>query len=666
MWREDGDVAQQLVPVADPPAPPEAAPRPDRQWSDGPDDDPEEGAEWLGLGAFWRSPPDQPAWARPSLLAVAAMAGLAYGWAWASEPPEPFYAAAARAMSANPRNFFFGAFDQWGTITVDKLPGALWVDALSVRIFGFHLWSVQLPHVLEGVLCILVLFRAVRRLAGPTAAIVAAALLAASPITVLLDRGNIPDSLLTLLLLLAVDATGRAVAGGGRRDLVVAGAWVGLGFLVKMTEAWLLLPALFAVYLVAGPHPSLGRRLRHCVAAGVAALAVSFSWVLVVASWPASHRPYLDGTDDNSVFTQIFVYNGTEHLGFLRGLGRAVGPSQPFLRLFAHNSPVAQTNLAQRPGVVRLLAGRFGDDGAWLLPAAAVSFIAVTVNRWRQPRTDRWRAACLLFAAWLVIDLLFLSTASYLNSYYVALTAPAVAGLCGLGLSLALTRVRAGAAAARRWLALAVGLTTAYAIYLVPSSAWAGRWLVPAVAGLAVVSLILLVPPAGRTAEAVGTVLGALACVLVPVVACVTVVVAGLGPFDAPFEPPAIVGASQSYRAEFHKLGLEIQAYPRFGRPRSGEVLGIDSSTEAEVYAMMTGLEILPIGGYNGSAPEPTLAALRRWIAAGTVTDFILPTLPTPTDPRVLWLEHHCAPTAPQGRYPVVFEYYHCGPGAGG
>jgi hypothetical protein len=154
---------------------------------------------------FWRSPPDQPKWARPALLVIAASAAVSYSWGINNFPLEPFYAAAARSMGSSWRDFFFGAVDPAGTVTVDKLPGAFWVQALVVRVFGFHYWCVAVPQVLAGVLTVLVLFRVARRLSGPGTALVAVLILAASPVTALLNRGNVSDSLLALLTVLAAD-----------------------------------------------------------------------------------------------------------------------------------------------------------------------------------------------------------------------------------------------------------------------------------------------------------------------------------------------------------------------------------------------------------------------------------------------------------------------------
>ena len=196
-------------------------------------------------------------------MAIAAVAALSYAWGIGSVNLEPLYGSAARSMSESWSNWFFGAADPWGTVSLDKLPGAIWVQALSLRLFGFHLWAIVLPQVIEGTLTVLVLYRAVRRMAGPGAGLVAAAVLAVSPVTVLLNRANISDSLLILLLVLAADATSRALISGRVQSLMMAGVWVGLAFQTKMLQAWLVLPSLYLAYLVAAPAASF------CVGSGM-------------------------------------------------------------------------------------------------------------------------------------------------------------------------------------------------------------------------------------------------------------------------------------------------------------------------------------------------------------------------------------------------------------
>ncbi len=260
---------------------------------------------------------------RLALTAIAAWAGLSYAWALGQGTLEYYYAAAVRSMSMSWHNFIFGAFDPAGTITLDKLPGAFWIQALSVRAFGFHPWAIVLPQAVEGVLTVLVLYHAVSRLAGAAAGLIAALVLAVSPATVALDRGNISDSLLILLLVLAADAVSGAITAGaeGSRTLgegiggvVLAAVWVGLAFQTKMIQAWMVLPALGLAYLLCGPG-SAGRRAAQLAVAGTLTALVSLSWMIAVSLVPQADRPYVDGSHNDSIFEQVFVYNGFGRFG---------------------------------------------------------------------------------------------------------------------------------------------------------------------------------------------------------------------------------------------------------------------------------------------------------------------------------------------------------------
>ena len=181
---------------------------------------------WWRRLTFWLSPEDQPGWARPVLLLVALLSLVLTTWRGATYL-EGYYAAAVRSMSMSWHDFFFAAFDPAGTVSLDKLPGAFWIQALSVRAFGVNAWAIVLPQVLEGACSILVLYRIVRRLSGPMAGLLAAFVMAVSPATVALNRGNISDTLMVLLLLLAADAVVAALTTGRQTNMVLAGLWVG-------------------------------------------------------------------------------------------------------------------------------------------------------------------------------------------------------------------------------------------------------------------------------------------------------------------------------------------------------------------------------------------------------------------------------------------------------
>jgi 4-amino-4-deoxy-L-arabinose transferase-like glycosyltransferase len=614
---------------------------------------------WRRFLTPWRSPADQPAWARPTLLAVAAVAAVAYGWGMGGASVEPFYGAAARSMSESWHDFIFAAFDPAGTVTVDKLPGALWVQALSLRVFGFHIWALVLPQVIEGVLTILVLYRAVRRLAGPAAGLTAAVVLAITPVTVLLSRGNVSDSLLILLLVLAADATSAALLTGSLRQLLLAGVWVGLAFQAKMIQAWLALPALGAAYLLAAPAARLRTRCAHVALAGLVTAVVSLSWMTAVSLVPSQDRPYVDGSADDSLYTQVFDYNG---LGRLTGNWASLaGPPSPLVLAAKENGQLltAET-IGIKPSWHRLLAGPFAADGGWLLPAAVAGALGAVISRRRQGRRDPLRAAVVLWGGWWLILAVFFSAGIFINSYYVAALAPAVAALCGTGIAVCgpgpwPSRVRLIVAAT----VLGCAGYGAYLMFGTVSGPVVLTVVAVVVAAAAVAQLLL--PASGMGGYLTMAAFAGAAVLLLPAAASVSCVIAGMGPFDTPFESSKTAHNNQALAAlgpAFTRAAqaLELQTLP-------GDALfGTDTSGLAQNYILYSGLEVLPIGGYLGNVPAPTLATLQADISRGYVRIFVLPVSPPGPDPRVRWIESHCArQPSPPRRRPVPYATFVCG-----
>jgi 4-amino-4-deoxy-L-arabinose transferase-like glycosyltransferase len=622
---------------------------------------------WRRFLTPWRSPEDQPAWARPALLAIAVVAAVAYGWGMAGASVEPFYGAAARSMSESWHDFIFGSFDPAGTVTIDKLPGAIWVQALSVRVFGFHIWALVLPQVVEGVLTILVLYRAVRRLAGPAAGLAAAAVLAVTPITVLLSRGNVSDSLLILLLVLAADATSAALLSGSLRQLLLAGAWVGLAFQAKMVQAWLVLPALAAAYLLAAPAPRLRSRCAHVALAGLVTAVVSLSWMTAVSLVPAHDRPYADGSADDSVYTQVFDYNG---LGRLTGNWVTVaGPPSPLLGAARESGQVLNAEtIGIKPSWHRLLSGPLAADGGWQLLAAVVAAAGVIVSRRRRDRRDPLRAAVVLWGGWWLVLAVSFSVGTYLNSYYVAALIPAVAALCGTGVAACGARLWPASVPARvlARMRLIVAATVlgcvGYGAYLMSGTASGPVWLtlVAAVVAAAAVAQLML-PTPGRARRLTAFAYPAAAVLLLPAAASVSCVIRGLGPFDTPFESSQTAHTNQALAAAAPAITKEAQRL-ELQTPAGDALFAADTSGLATDYILYSGREVLPIGGYLGNVPAPTLATLQADISRGYVRVFVLPVSPPGPDPRVRWLESHCArvPSRPH-RHPAPFADFVCG-----
>ncbi len=609
------------------------------------------------MHAPWRSPPDQPAWTRPALLTIAALAGVSYAWGMDGAALESFYGAAARSMSSSWHDFLFGAFDPQGTVTVDKLPGALWPQALALRVFGFHTWAVVLPQVLEGVLTVLVLFRVMRRLAGPVAGIVAAAVLAASPVTVALNRGNVSDSLLILLTVLAADATVSALISGRLRALLLAGVWTGLAFQAKMLQAWLILPALALAYLVAAA-PQLRVRVVHVALAGLVTVMVSLSWMTLVTLVPAGERPYVDGTQNNSVFSQVFDYNGVARLGHGKTLAGA-GHTAEFLTRFAAGG-AAGRRLAEHvpPSWHRLLDGLYGRDIGWLLPAALISAAGILLLRRRSGRRDLLRTSVLLWGVWLLVLWVAFSDGVYLHSYYVAALAPAIAALCGGGAATAWSRRKDPAT--MRVLAGTLIASVAYSVYLLGGGTDVPGWLVPAATclGAAAALALLVAGSRARVRELTrGATVASIGCaLLLPAVASALIVTRGLGPFTAPFEPLAgteshgSVKRTEALNARIVELIASTYETPM--------VFAIDTSQLAAPYILASGREILPIGGFEGGVPAPTVSQLGQYVSSGRLRAVLVPA--AGRDPRLVWVYDHCRRTESRTGGSIPLLLYDC------
>jgi 4-amino-4-deoxy-L-arabinose transferase-like glycosyltransferase len=281
------------------------------------------------LTGLLRGRPEDPRWVRPALLTVLALTAALYaiglsrnGWA------NDFYAAAVQAGSRSWKAFFFGSFDAGNFITVDKTPASLWVMELSARAFGLNSWSLLLPQAAEGVAAAALLYAAVRRWFGPAAGLIAATVLALTPVAALMFRFDNPDALLVLLMTAAAYATVRAIESGRTRWLVLTGTLLGFAFLTKMLQGFLVLPGFALAYLVAGP-PRLGKRLLQLLAGAAAIVASAGWWVAIVQLTPAADRPYIGGSTDNSVLQLALGYNGlgrltgneTGSVGFRGGAG---------------------------------------------------------------------------------------------------------------------------------------------------------------------------------------------------------------------------------------------------------------------------------------------------------------------------------------------------------
>ena len=371
----------------------------------------------------------------------------------------------------------------------------------------------------------------------------------------------------------------------------------------------------------------------------------------------------MDGSANDSVYTQVFDYNG---LGRLTGNWATVaGPPSPLVVAARENGQLltAET-IGIKPGWHRLLAGPFAADGGWLLPAAAAGALGVFISRRREDRRDPLRAAAVLWGGWWLVLAVFFSTGTFINSYYVAALVPAVAALCGTGI--AACGPGPWPARVRLIVAATVLGCAGYGAYLMAGTA-SGPVVLPAVALLAAAAAVaqLLLPASGTTGHLTAVAFAAAAVLLLPAAASVSSVVRGLGPFDIPFEPPQIAHNNQALAAAAPALTRAVQRI-ELQTPPGDALFGTDTSGLAQSYILYSGREVLPIGGFLGNVPAPALATLRADISRGYVRVFVLPVSPPGPDPRVRWIESHCTRLPqPPNRRPVPYADFFCGPRPG-
>ncbi len=581
------------------------------------------GGNLLGRLAFGDG--TQPRWVRAALLALLAATAVLYLWGlgssgWANQ----YYAAAAQAGTQDWKAWLFGSLDAGNAITVDKPPAALWVMALSGRLFGFTPFTMLLPQALMGVAAVAVLYAAVRRVSGPGAGLIAGAVLALTPVAALMFRYNNPDALLVLLLVVAAYLMVRAIETGRTRWVVLIGVVLGFAFLTKMLQAFLVMPGLALAFLVAAPGglwPRIGK-----LAAGAGAMIVTAgSFLALVSLWPADSRPYIGGSTDNSLLQLALGYNGIQRIAGGEGGPGEGGPG-------GRGGPGGAGNLffGGDPGIGRLFGLSMGAEASWLLPAALIGLVAGLWFTRRTARTAGVRASLLLWGGWLLVTgAVFSFMDGIIHPYYTVALAPAIAALVGISVA-ELWRGRqywaprvvlsAMSAATGVWAFILLDRTPDWLPWL--------RWVV--LAGTVVVAAVIAagvhrLGRAGAIVAAAAILFGAAAPAAYAIETTIRThsgPVAMSGPTTTAGGPggqgfpggPDTPGGSVSNNTELQEL-IEA-ADNRWAAASIG-------SMSAGSLELETGASVMAIGGFTGGDDSPTLEQFQAYVKDGQVRYFI-------------------------------------------
>ena len=606
-----------------------------------------------GLRSLVRGNADEASWVRPAFAGVLALAAVLYIWnLTVSGYANTYYSAAALAASQSWSAWFFGSFDANNFITVDKPPLSTMVMGLSVRLFGLSSWSVLLPEALAGVATVGVLFLAVKRSFGPAAATIAAVVMALTPAAVMIFRFNNPDALLTLLLVLSAWALLRSLDNGSYRWMALAAACVGLAFLTKYLQAYLVLPG-YALVFGFSANASLRRRIVGLGVALATVLVTSGWWVAIVEMLPAGSKPFIGGSTTGSPLDLIFGYDG---------LGRIFGGSGPG---GGAGGGGGGFGFSGEVGPLRLFNDQLFGEIAWLIPLALVCLVAGLFRRRWAHRTDLAFAGYLLWGSWFIVTAVVFSYMSgIIHSYYAVALAPAVAALVGAGL------VDLWGSRLRIWFGgVAVGIVCL-------GSAWFGATLLdrtpgfvpglgPVAIALAAVALLVLVAtslpwiaerPAVKKIALAAACIGILATLLAPAAYALDTTgtaygggdphpgpgtTSGLGgggglPGGTPGGIAGPGGAVPDGGGGLPDGGLSATGLPGDGGGLGGNssdtalltylvanrgnaewIVAANSAQEAGSIELATGLPVMAMGGFTGSDPAPTLDQLKSYIASG-------------------------------------------------
>ncbi|WP_435154439.1 ArnT family glycosyltransferase [Amycolatopsis sacchari] len=557
----------------------------------------------------------RPRWVRPAVAVLLLATAALYLWnLGASGYGNDFYAMAVQAGTKNWEALFFGSLDPGNVITVDKPPAAMWLMALSGRIFGFSSWSMLAPNALCGVGSVGLLYLAVRRTNGPAAGLLAGAVLALTPVAAMMFKFNNPDALLVLLMTLGAWCTVRALEKASTGWLVLAGVAIGFGFITKMLQAFLVLPAFALVYLVAAPT-GLGRRVLQVLAAGVAVLVSAGWYVAVVALWPASSRPYIGGSTDNSALELAFGYNGLGRIFGGDGNGGGGGGGG------------GNGMFGGETGITRMFDSSFGSEISWLLPAALIALVAGLWFTRFFPRTDRTRAGLLLWGGWTVVTALVFSYMSgTIHPYYTVALAPGIGGLIGIG-ALELWRGRHNFPA-RVWLAVMLAATGVWDFILLDRvSSWQPwlRWVLLLLTAIFVAGLLFGADRIRELAVVLGVgalltgMLGTTAYAVVTAFTPHTGSIPTSGPSSA-----AMGGFGGGMGGGFGGRGESDSAVIDLLKGTTTKwAAATNGSQSAAGLALNSDKAVIAIGGFNGGDPAPTLEQFKQYVADGQITYYV-------------------------------------------
>ena len=657
-------------------------------------------------------------WTRRNSLVAAALALIIIASAFlrfykmgASGVGNTYYVAAVKSMLTSWRNFFFVAFEPGGSVSVDKPPLGFWLQALSASIFGLNGFALAFPQALAGVFSLPLLFCIVKKQFGDWVGLISALVLAIMPVAVSTERNNTIDGLLVFVLLLAVWAILKSVCAGKFRWLLLGAVFVGLGFNIKMLQAFMPLLGLYALYLFGAKH-SFWKRIAHLALATLVLLAISFSWAVAVGLTPTADRPYVGSSTNNSELELIFGWNGLSRIMGMFGKGRASGTGvnttnglpqfqngqapnfpggvppgmsngqlpygiqhgangqlPPFGRNATSRGAAGSGMMGEtQPGLLRLFTMPLADQASWLLPIVLLGILLIIALLIRKWAARDQLLGVLLWGGWLLPMLAYFSfTTGLFHSYYLIMLGPGIAALVG-----AAAWGVAQVFQHRRWIgfglaALLVAVTLTFEAVLIANFNTYAVWLIPVLVGLAVVGLGFLAwnYRLWMAKLSVGLLFAGL--LLAPLTWCIETafstansMLPNAGPSEEQFAGPMsnLQSTVNQKLAQYLLDNTEAGIY----------LVATTSAMEASPFVLATDRPVLTFGGFTGSDNVVDTTKLAQLVSEGKLRFVLADDRLSMSKSAILtWVKANCSPvdlrigvSSPGGGMQQVSNLYDC------
>lgn len=561
-----------------------------------------------------------------------------------------YYAAAISSMTKSFKNFFFVSFDPSGMVSVDKPPLGLWMQAISVLIFGYKGWALMLPQALAGTASCLMIYILVKKYFAKIPALLSSFIFAITPIVVAVSRNNTIDMQLIFVLLSATWFLFKSIDKNKIIYLIIAGILIGLGFNIKMLQAYMVLPAFAIVYLIFSKQ-KFSKRIVTGIITTIIMLAVSLSWSIVVALYPSSQRPYVDSTSNNSIFDLIVGHNGTERIlgrDNMNSMPNQKGPEDKDKNNPGNmpnnneNNPAPNKAHGNNPNddyigtasPIRLWIQSIYGQISWLIIMAMASIIACA-HRFKIKNSTMKDAVFIFWEIWFFTMLIFFSFAGFYHRYYLCMIAPSIAILCGIGIPKMLKDFKEKSSWKQFLLPIGFILTMILEINHITKYDELPAFIVPLVSAATLLCIVFMILYYFKNTQRryrihiiaasllIATLTAPFYWALTPVIYVPSLVKPSAGP-DIGTNDSKNINASMKGGSKSSDEDFQLEQY-LLSHYKKGSFLVVASrSNDIAKFIIDTGLPAYAYGGFSGNDNSLSLDKLKEYVAEGKITYFLV------------------------------------------